>query len=203
MIKGSDPGVLFCATVGGRTYLRFVPADENWQPLQDDAAIVSEIGTCLRLAECEPTTPRHLPDELQDKRMFEFWRAAQKSAWASWMRETDPANLQPKIRPLNARVADFIRNAMPPDVDGNDARRALDIVESPWPRREEMMLREWFDDSSMEGPVKARSLIKQILSTGLEPFTQPEPLPPIDIEQIELICWLVICCPASTPLRQN
>jgi hypothetical protein len=64
---------------------------------------------------------------------------------------------------------------------------------SPWHRREEMMLREWFDDSSVEGPVKARFLVKQILSTGLEPFNQPEPLPPIDIEDIELVCWLAIC----------
>ena len=193
MVKGSGRGVLFCSTVAGRAYLRFVPADADWQPVQDDAAIVGEIGTCLRLAECEPKTARHFPGELQDIRMFELWRAAQKSVWAGWMRETDPANLQPKIRPLNARVADFIRNAMPPDIDGSDARRALDIVESPWPRREEIMLREWFDDTSLENPIKARFLVKQILSTGLEPFNQPAPLPPIDIEDIELVCWLVIC----------
>jgi hypothetical protein len=193
MVKGSDRGVLFCATVGGRTYLRFVPADMGWRPLQNDATIVGEIGTCLRMIECEPQTARHFPDELRDKRIFQLWRAAQKSVWAGWMRETDPANLQPKIRPLNARVADFIRNAMPADIDGSDARRALDIVESPWPRREEMMLREWFDDATAEGPVKARFLVEQILSTGLEPFNQPEPLPPIDIDDIELVCWLVIC----------
>jgi hypothetical protein len=51
----------------------------DWQPLQDEAAIIGEIGTCLSLAECEPKTVRHFPGELQDKRMFELWRAAQKS----------------------------------------------------------------------------------------------------------------------------
>jgi hypothetical protein len=61
-----------------------------------------------------------------------------------------------------------------------------------------MMLREWFDDTSVESPIKARFLVKQILSTGLEPFNQPAPLPPIDIEDIELVCWLVICPESRT-----
>ena len=30
MVKGARRGVFFCAVVGGRTYLRFVSADETW-----------------------------------------------------------------------------------------------------------------------------------------------------------------------------
>ena len=48
--------MFFCATVGEkRTYLRFVPSDENWRP-NTDKKIVKEMGTCLRLIEAEEKT---------------------------------------------------------------------------------------------------------------------------------------------------
>jgi hypothetical protein len=191
MAKGKDRGVLFCAAVGERTYLRFVPADETWRVLID-APILHEIGTCLRLAECEPTTPRVVPRELEEAHIFDLWDAAQSDIWRAWMIETDPANLQPKLRPLNRNVAEFIRATLPPEVDGSRITRALDILESPWPRREEIMLRGWFIDETRAGPEKARYLIDQILETGLEPFNEPPTLPPIRLEEIELICWLAI-----------
>jgi hypothetical protein len=40
MAKGKDRGVLFCAAVGGRTYLRFMPVDDAWRPRgTEDAAL--------------------------------------------------------------------------------------------------------------------------------------------------------------------
>ena len=104
----------------------------------------------------------------------------------------DAEEVQPKVRPLNSKVADFIRSALPPDLAGDQINRALDVVESPWPRREEVMLREWFYDDTVAGVDKSRSLIKRILSTGLEPFNQPEPLPPIGFQDVELVCWLAV-----------
>lgn len=193
MVKGKDRGVLFCATVGGRTYLRFVQADEKWQPRRsDDEPMIHELGTCLRLAECEPSTPRVMPQQLEDGRIFDLWAAAQDDIWRAWMVETDPANLQPKLRPLNRRVAEFIRGNVPPEVASDKITLALDILESPWPRREEVMLREWFDDESRADAAKSEYLIGQILQTGLEPFREPPTLPPIRIDEIELICWLAI-----------
>jgi hypothetical protein len=51
--------------------------------------------------------------------------------------------------------------------------QALDILESPWARREEMMLREWYDDETRVGAAKSAYLIDKILETGLEPFREP------------------------------
>jgi Helicase conserved C-terminal domain len=195
MAKGEQHGVLFCAAVGDRTYLRFVRTDQTWQPLKDDDGkplIDSELGTCLRIAECEPETPRVVPRSLEEDVIFDLWDTAQVDIRDAWMLETDPANLQPKIRPLNRRVADFIRANPPPEVDVARMHQALDIVESPWPRREEMMLRDWFEDDARIGSAKAGYLIDQILETGLEPFRGPEPLPPIRLEEIELVCWLAL-----------
>lgn len=197
MAKGNDRGVLFCAAVGERTYLRFVRADADWQPLGGDAAIEGELGACLRLAECAPETPRVMPRSLEEEVIFDLWETAQRDIWRAWYVETDPANLQPRLRPLNRRVAEFIRANPPPDIDAAHMHQTLDVVEAPWPRREEMMLREWFADEARAGTGKAAYLIDRVLETGLEPFRGPDPLPPIRLDEIELVCWLALS-PAVT-----
>ena len=145
MRKGDQRGMLFCAVVGAetdleRTYLRFVPADSEWKPVSTPDTIESELGTCLRLLECGPATATWFPEALRQG-AYEFWELAQRGIWNSWMEETDPANVQPPIRPLNHRVAQFIRDNVPFGSSTEKVRMALDILESPWPRREETMLR--------------------------------------------------------------
>jgi len=152
---------------------------------------VREVGTCLRLIECEADTSTWYPDALQE-RVYDFWEVAQQDIWTDWMRETDPANLQPKVRPLNHRVAEFIRANPALDMPEERGTRALDILESPWPRREEMMLRDWFESEEHEGAALSNILIELILDTGLEPVQPPPLLPPIEPEDIELLCWMGI-----------
>ena len=188
MVKGDRRGVFFCAAVGERTYLRFVPAEPDWR-LSEGAPIIAEIGTCLRLVECEEATARNLPQPLEDA-VFDLWPVARDDIHAAWMRETDPANLQPQVRPLNRRVAEFIRAHRPTDDEGAKVNQALDILEAPWPRREELILRDLFADEAHEGVEKSRRIVACILETGLEPFSQPPLLPPIEAEDIQLVCWM-------------
>ena len=191
MVKGTRRGVFFCAVAGERTYLRFVAADEDWRVGTEDDAIAREMGTCLRLIECDSDTPTWYPEGLQEQ-VYDFWEVAQKDIWLDWMRETDPANLQPKVRPLNHRVAEFIRANPPLDMAEDRVTRALDILESPWPRREEVMLRDWFASEVHKGTALSHFLIDQILDTGLEPVQPPPLLPPITPDDIELLCWMGI-----------
>ena len=189
MMRGARRGVFFCATAGERTYLRFVSGNDEWAVSTEEDAITRELGTCLRLIECEPTAEIWYPDWLGEH-VYDFWDAAQQDIWNEWMLETDPANLQPKVRPLNLRVAELIRAANIGDVPQEDVTRALDILEAPWPRREEIMLRQWLTDAEGEGPENAKFIMEQVLDTGLEPV-QPAPLlPPIRAEDIELLCWM-------------
>ena len=145
----------------------------------------------MPLIECEPETPTWYPDTLQE-RVYDFWEAARHDVWADWMHETDPANLQPKVRPLNLRVAEFIRAHAVVDMPEDRVTRALDVLESPWPRREEIMLREWFEGGEHEDAARSRLLVDRILDTGLEPVEPPPPLPPISPEDVRLLCWMGI-----------
>ena len=194
MVKGARRGVFFCAVVGHetdleRTYLRFVSADDGWRPRADDDSIVPEVGTCLRLIECDQETEPWSSPALRDG-VYDFWEVAQQDILDDWIRQTDPANLQPKVRPLNHRVAEFIRDHSQVDMPADRVTRALDVLESPWPRREEIMLRGWFESDTHRGTDLARFLIDRILDTGLEPVEPAPPLPPISQEDVELVCWM-------------
>ena len=143
------------------------------------------------MIECEKDTPVHLPESLQDA-VFDFWEIAKRGVFQAWMRETDPKNIQPKVRPLNKRVAEFIRENRPSGVEDKKIDRALDTLESPWPMRKEKMLRQWFSERPADLKEKSEFLIEQVLATGMEPHRAPDLLPPIREDGIYLICWLAI-----------
>ncbi|MFB9972301.1 helicase-related protein [Pseudoroseomonas cervicalis] len=195
MRKGKRSGILFCAEVEladeRRTFLRFVPAKPDWQQPDAAAAIERETGTCLRLIDCAEDTPRHMPDALNDG-VFAFWDLALSDILTEWDSLSDPANLQPQVRRLNRQVAEFIRAHPPHDMEADKLTKALDVLEAPWPLREEALLREQFRDRS--GPPAARSLrlVEWILATGLERFEPPSPLPPISDADVRLVCWMAV-----------
>ena len=186
MRKGERAGHLFCAMVGERIYLRFVPR-------QRDREIVGELGTCLRFLECSEETPRFLSAETA-LAAYEAWERAQRSIFDAWTFETDPANLQPKIRKLNRDVAAFLRENPPADIEQERLHRCLDAIESPWPRREENLLRLAWERTFPTPGEKARHLVEQVVRIGAEPFHSPDPLPPIEKEEICLITWMAIEC---------
>ncbi len=184
MVKGDTPGHFFCASVAERVYLRFVP-------LAADAAIVSELGTNLRLIECTEDTPAVLTPEMAEA-AYGAWERARRDVFDAWMFETDPKNLQPKVRRLNREVASFLRDTPAGDLDQARLERALEAVEAPWSRREEAQLREvWTAEFPTPGE-KVRALVETVERIGVEPFRSPDPLPPIEEEDVELICWMAI-----------
>ena len=70
--------------------------------------------------------------------------------------------------------------------------RALNIVEQPWVYRDEMMLRKWFKLDERKGAAHAKFLIGEILKTGIWPAAPAPLLPPISIDDVELLCWMGI-----------
>jgi hypothetical protein len=177
-------GYVFCATVGRRTYLRFVPAERGGE-------VIAEEGTCLRMIECGLDTPRVMPEEMASG-VYDAWERARESVYAAWMFETDPAHLQPQVRRLNREVAAFIREYPPGDVADDRLRNALDAVESPWSRREENQLRLVWEGDSPTSQGKARALVEEIERLGVEPFEPPQPLPPVDPSEVNLVCWMAL-----------
>ncbi len=207
MRKGNQRGLFFCAVVGHdsdyeRTYLRFVPADSDWKPTGGKESIIHELGTCLRIIECDETTSTWYPDNLHEH-VYDFWDDAQSHIMAHWMHETDPANLQPKVDRINHQVAEFIREYPPREIESDLTRDALDILESPWPRREQNELRTLFksreDLQQSEKYSLSNDLVEYVMNTGIERSQPPPALPLIDIDDIKLLCWMAIECENGMP----
>lgn len=186
MAKGPRRGHFFCAIVGPRVYLRFVPFGES-----SDAAIMGEIGTCLRMIECREETPRVMPLDLKQT-AYAAWERARRHIFKAWTHQTDPANLQPRLSKLNRQIAEFLRAHPPTDMDQARVKRCLDAVEAPCSRREENMLREVFEAHHASHAAKSKAIVEEVEHIGLEPFKPPAPLPPIEPGEVHLICWLAI-----------
>jgi hypothetical protein len=184
-LRGKDrSGWVFCAQVGDRTYLRFVP-------IEPEATIVTEVGTCLRMVECEEKSPRVLGTSLADG-VYRAWERARHSIHESWMAETDPAHIQPRIRRLNREAADFLRRHPPKDIPQEKLDRIIEALESPWARREENALRQVWRQEHASAEAKAQALVREIELLGVEPFESAPPLPRIGPEEIHLVCWMGI-----------
>ena len=121
-------GYFFCAKVGDRTYLRLITTNENWVVLNkeenDEQVIFGEIGTCLRIIECASDTDLHFPDECLDH-VYDAWESIRENILDEWTIETDPINLQPKVRPLNLKVRDFLRKTKGIGTEQKKLERAI------------------------------------------------------------------------------
>jgi hypothetical protein len=184
IVGGDLPGHAFCARIRDRTYLRFVPLDEG-EPID------GELGICLRYFECDPDTDRAMAPEMAE-RAFDAWQRARADIHDAWMHETDPANLQPRLRPISRRLRAQLDEHPPRGASSQQVVRWLDIAESPIPIREERELRTILDDESLEGAEKSRRLGEAMDELGLEPFSAPDPLPPVSPDEVRLVCWMAV-----------
>ena len=191
MAKGQYNGFFFCAKVGKRTYLRFIG--------ENNSEVIKEIGTCLRIIECTEETERKL--DLDDyTNAIQAWKIAKETVYEDWTFETDPANLEPKVPKINRDVAEFLRSNPFKELETEELDKYLDIIETPWSRRETNQLRNVFkDESTVDNSDKTKKILETIDKLGIEPIPPQETLPPIDKDDIHLVCWLAIT--SSSNLR--
>ncbi|NKI35130.1 helicase [Wenzhouxiangella sp. XN79A] len=177
-----ESGHVFCARVRDRTYLRFVPLDP-------DAPVDDEIGSCLRRFECEENAEHLMDGELIDT-AFDAWARARSDIHSAWMHETDPANLQPRLRPVSRRIAEQLSEHPPTRTPAEQLERWMECAESPIPLREERVLREILDREGLDEEQRSKLLGEAMDELGLEPFHAPDPLDPVPEEEVRLVCWL-------------
>ena len=131
-LRGEKAGHFFCAYVGERLFMRFVAAGEL-QPLRDTLG-------CLRLITCAEQTER---TEVDLNSAYAAWEIARADIFNEWAYATDPANLQPKVRPVLKAAADQLRKYPAPGVEQADLVRLIESVEAPWGMRIEQQIREF------------------------------------------------------------
>lgn len=188
--KSDEPGYFFCARVGEEVFMRFVPRES------DGEEVVQDTLSCLRRIECTPETERYLPTEVREG-VYDAWETARADIYEQWEKQTDPRNIQPDIHRLFREVAQHFRDHWPDDYTQEKLDKTVKSVEAPWGRRYERELREVYKREDISPVEKSRVLVEKVEDLGLQPFEAPEPLPPIQEEEVKLICWLAVASSES------
>jgi len=182
-INGMQDGHFFCCRIGDRTYLRFVPSDGS--------DIVTDTLQCLQRIYSTEDTPREITDDLRTG-AYNAWERARDSVFDTWQVLTDPANLQPRIRPLFHQLANHLGQYPPSNVSQSDIDRTIDALQAPWSMRIENTLRSTFKTPDVRPHELSNLIYERVIELGLEPFIPPDPVPPIEKEEISLVCWLAV-----------
>jgi hypothetical protein len=178
---GPEKGHFFCAKAGDRVFFRFVPWNGK-EPIRDTLG-------CLRLIACREDTQRDLPEDLANG-AYEAWQKARRDIFEEWTFATDPANLQPKVRPALRAAANHLRKFPPPGITQDELVSLVESLEAPWGVRIEKVIREAME--GLTGNAASAVIAEKIKLLGLQPYRAPEPLPPIEEDEINLICWLAV-----------
>ncbi len=181
-VGGVRTGHVFCARVFDRVFMRFVP-------LEADAEIERDTLTCLGILSCTEHTERALPEGFVEG-AFGAWERARGDIYEEWMRATDPATLQPSIRPLFRAAADHVRMHPASGFSIEDRDRVADALEAPWGIRQERRLREVFAPDRVAPGELTHRIADVVNELGLQPWKPPEPLDPIEEEEVNLVVWM-------------
>lgn len=184
LARGTVRGHFFCARVDDRVLLRFIPLDPS-------KAVERDALACLRSITCEPDTPRVLPDDLRNS-AYGAWDRARQDILTEWARASDPATLQPAIRPLFRRAAEHLRRFRPAEMTQEELHVAIEALEAPRGMREERALRRIFDPERIDGERTSRELSRFVRERGFQPWRPPEPLPPIEHDDVRLVVWMAV-----------
>lgn len=188
-VYGSREGYVFCARVFDRAFMRFVPTDPE-EDMERDSL------TCLGIMSCEETTERVLDEDFAEG-AYDAWEEARRDIYQEWTAATDPANLQPEVRPLFRAAADHVRLHPADGMSLEERDRLADALEAPWGLRIERQLREVFSPEEARGAESTRKIAEVVKELGLQPWQAPEPLAPIDEDEIHLVVWMGVLSHAA------
>ncbi|MBA2375639.1 MAG: DEAD/DEAH box helicase [Rubrobacter sp.] len=206
-----EGGFIFCARVGDhpRPQYRWVPlaavgdlrasgageddmnaaaAGGGWQVAPE--SIVDDTLACLGKAVCAPGTERRLPDPIADL-AYAAWEAARRHIYEAWLESTDPANMRPSIPKPMRDAAELLNDHPPKDLGSDRLYRLLDAIEAPYDTRTQRMMRRALD--AHEDPKeRAEAVISLVDELGLQPPPEVEPLPEIEVGDVNLVTWMAL-----------
>lgn len=191
-------GYVFCVRIGDHDvpWFRFVAADRvTWQPLdRSDGApwIDADTLTCLIAADPGESNSdtQVLSDEAQAQ-VFDAWDRARTDVHAAWSLLTDWANLEPQIEKA-LRDAIHLVSEHGSHLSNEDQGDLINRLNGKWERAIVRSVREILRDEDLTEKAKVSALREFVTETGLPLPERPQPLPPVRIEDIRVVCWMAI-----------
>lgn len=179
-------GWVFCARVGDhpRPWFRFVSATGDPQLILDDT-----LSSLMAADPGGPDCARTMPDWGVEG-VFGAWETARDDIHQTWTKLTDIANLQPEI-PLALREAAELVMTAPGDLSIDEQQGLLQRLNARWDRRIVSGIRE-IVRSDHAASERVEALVEYVKEEGLPLPEHPEPLPPVEADEIRLVCWMAV-----------
>jgi hypothetical protein len=191
-IRGN--GYVFCIKIGNheKPWFRYVPVDDNWNPIQEDGKFVVNDDMLTSLVAADPgvsSRDRWMSEGVYDQ-AFAAWKVARYSAFSDWTYLTDPMNLKPDspkafrdASQLVFQSGQFLSAEIQMDLIGK-----LNAVPS---KRVERAVRLAL---SIEGSEKEKILAvkEEVEAAGLQKPEPPKPLDVVSENQVRLVCWMAV-----------
>lgn len=200
----TQPGIVFCARIADhpKPWFRYVPLSPELHPMMDpdgSRVVVDDTLTCLAWA--DPSVVGGGPGVSSIfesgvaattcyEAAFDAWAVAKQHILEAWMFNTDPANLSRPVPKIMREAAALVRSH-----GAFLGERQDDLVarlEAPYTSRILREIREVLASAGLPDRARITGLLEVADRLGMVTQTAPEPLPPIEADDIHLICWTVI-----------
>ena len=132
---------------------------------------------------------------------FTAWDAARKDILDSWEFATDTKNLDPKIPAVMERAAAIIVDNYDGVLTVEEADALVERLRAPYPERLLRPVRKVLSEGTEKEQVTALAELADHL--GFTPSTRPQPLPPVNEEDIHLLCWIAITPEPQTSIIEQ
>lgn len=194
-VKGR--GWVFCTKIADypQPWFRFVPADADWTPLRrpEDEAPWAIDDTLISLTAADPGgagTEQYISEAARTG-VFEAWQVAEADIYTKWSELTDPANLRPAV-PLALRQAHELVTEHGGSLDFSAQEALLSVLDANWEKRIVDAVRDIVRDGDASPGERVERLQTLVKEAGLEAPPAPQPLPPIERDDIRLVCWMAV-----------
>lgn len=79
----------------------------------------------------------------------------------------------------------------------DEQARLIESIEAPRSMRDERALRKLLKETPGEGEQASREIARFVRERGFQPWRPPEPLPPIEGEDVQLVVWMGVDAPTN------
>ncbi|QQQ77407.1 helicase [Saccharothrix sp. 6-C] len=199
--SNADPAFVFCARVGDhdKPFYRYVPLNDDFTTRTVHAAdgdttaeIVRDTLACLDHADPgDPTTPAAPMDEHMYQAAFDAWTVARADIHRDWSLHTDPGRLAPPLPKVMRTAFEYVEQhgAFLGEQQDDLASR----LKAPYTNRVQRAVRAALGHAENGTPRESVERIAAVADDyGLSIPEPPVPLPPADLEDIHLVCWIAI-----------
>ena len=198
VVRGSETGVVFCVTIADdpRPRFRYVPLERDesgrFVAQRADGAplVVDRLLACLNRADPRvPGVEPVLPEDVHAG-VLDVWPIVQQHVYDDWMRQTDPATVQPGLPKVMRDAAELVRKHGFLLGNAQDVlvKRLSQQVEVRVQREIRAVLRD--HDGDPERAVQELAALADLLR--LQPAQPVVALPEIELDDVRVLVWMAV-----------